>query len=208
MRSLHSINKKFRSHRIYRYHSGLTFGLSPSLNLFSSMLFSSHSVRTHSYSLFTLHLWLAYSSHIFHHRFTKCIANKQTHAHLLTYTLTNYMRWLYPSRFDDFSLLYESVSCVLSYSISIARFLSFFYIFFYVYQYVCSVYAFSSSLSCRCFSYFIFCLCCRAEKSNSNGDFMLKVTLFCQKWFYFILFFLWCITNDWPEIAAATVTAE
>lgn len=140
--------------------------------------------RTHSYSLFTLHLWIAHSSHIFH---------SLTRSH--TYKL--YTRWLFPSHFDGipcrFSLLHESVSRVLSYSISIARFLSFF-----MWACVCTHFRHHYRVVVLVISYAVSVLSSR--ESNSNGDFMLKVTLFCQKWFYFLLFYS---TNDWAEIAAA-----
>lgn len=126
--------------------------------------------RTHSYSLYTLHLC---GSHIFH-RYT----NTRSHTRTNCTHDGSFLAILTVFRGVVLVCWYESVSCVLSYSIFIARFLSFF-----LYFSLC-VYAFSSSLSCRCFSYFICCLCVVEPRIQfewwfyAQSDFILSEVVF------------------------------
>lgn len=60
---------------------------------------------------------------------------------------------------------------------------SWLFFFYFYFHFASCVRAFSSSLSCRLFV-ISYSVSVAARESNSNGDFVLKVTLFCQKWFY------------------------
>lgn len=71
---------------------------------------------------------------------------------------------------------WHGMPCVCPLLGSAFYFLSYFY-------FASCVRAFSSSLSCRLLV-ISYSVSVTARESNSNGDFMLKVTLFCQKWFY------------------------